>query len=219
MERFTITTIAILLFASITKAQITKGSLYLGGSIGFSSNKLEPNNSSIEGKSKSFSINPAVGIAVKNNLLAGVNLNYGHGSTKGFQSNQDYKSTSYGAGVFLRKYWSVFNRLYFFGQSDLGYSHSNYKYLPTAGYSYDYTTKHRVVSANLFPGISINVLKSFYLETVFNDLLNIAYSNTKTNGTYNGVSSSSKQTSFSIGSNLTNSYGFNIGVRFIIPKK
>jgi len=149
MERITLTTIAILLFASVTNAQIKKGSTYLGGSIGFSSSKLEPNNSSTNGKSKSVSINPAVGVAVKNNLIAGINLNYGHGNSKGFQSSQDYKNSNYGAGVFMRKYWSVLNRLYFFGQSDLGYTHSNYKYLPTAGYSYDYTTKQQAVYADI----------------------------------------------------------------------
>jgi hypothetical protein len=53
------------LFATITHAQITKGSLYLGGNIGVSVKSEEVNVSSPKGKSTSLSINPAIGIAVK----------------------------------------------------------------------------------------------------------------------------------------------------------
>ena len=219
MERFTLTTIAILLFATITKAQITKGSFYLGGSIGASSTKQENNNSSTEGKSTWLAVNPALGVAVKSNLIAGIDLNYLHGSIENFSGNQDNKRKGYGSGIFLRKYFPISNRFYVFGQTGLGYLSQKYEYLQSPGYSYTSTNKQHSVSANIYPGVAIHVFKSLYFEAAFNDLLQIGYSTSTTTGNSNGSTDTWKQKDFGIRSSLSNGNYLNIGIRFIIPKK
>jgi hypothetical protein len=219
MERFTLTTIAILLFATITKAQITKGSFYLGGSIGASSTKQENSNSPVEGKSKWLSVNPAVGIAVKNNLIAGVDLNYLHYTTREFQNSQDNDRNGYGAGIFLRKYFPISNRFYVFGQTGIGYFSQKNEYLQSTGYSYTSTNEQHSVSANIYPGVAIHVFKSFYLDAAFNNLLQIGYSTSTSTRNSNGSTDTWKQKDFGIQSSLSNASYLNIGVRFIIPKK
>ena len=219
MERFTLLSNAILLFASITKAQITKGSVYLGGSIGASTTTQESSLSTTEGKSKGFSINPTIGTAVKNNLIAGVNLNYSHGKTEHFLNNQDVERNGYGGGFFLRKYFPVANRLNVFRESGLNYFYQKWEYLPMPGYNYSSTSRQDFVSANIYPGLAINVFKSLYLETAFGNILQIGYSSSNSSTSNNGSIATTKQKDFSIQSSLFNSTNLNVGVRFIIPKK
>ena len=94
MKRITLLSVSVLLFVLVTNAQITKGSIYLGGSIGASNAKGEVSTSTELGKRKSISISPSVGVAVKDNLIAGVNFYYFNNSSKKFYSYGDYKSTT-----------------------------------------------------------------------------------------------------------------------------
>jgi hypothetical protein len=218
MERITLLSIAIFLFASITKAQITKGSVYLGGSIGASTSKQQNDTYPNEGKSSWLSINPAVGVTVKNNLIAGVDLNYLHGSSKNF-SSQDNKRNGYGAGLFLRKYFPLSNRFYVFGETGIGYFSQKYEYLKTPGYPFTSTNKQHSVSANIYPGVAIHVFKSLYLEAAFNNLLQIGYTSSSAKTSSNSSTLTSSQKDFGIQSSLSSGNYLNIGVRFIIPKK
>lgn len=215
MERIILLSITILLFATVTKAQITKGSVYLGGSVGFSTKSEEINGSSTERKSTSFSINPAIGVAIKNNLIAGIDLNYLHSKSNNI-STENNKVNTYGVGVFLRKYFPISNRFYAFGQTDLGYLSQTYDYFQSTGYTTS-TYKQHSISANLYPGIAIHVFKSLYLEAAFNNLLQIEYSSTTIRLISSGTIT--KQKDFGIQSSLSSGNYLNIGVRFIIPKK
>lgn len=219
MKKITLLSLAIILFASITNAQINKGSIYLGGNIGGGTTKFEDSNSPTEGKSSGFSINPAVGVAIKNNLIVGINLNYTHGKTENFNGSQNNKRNGYGGGIFLRKYYPLSNVFYVFGEGDLGYFYQKWEYLQTPGYGYTGVNKQNSISASLFPGLAIHVTKSFYLETAFSNLIGIVYSNSNFTTNSLGTTSTGKQKDFSIQSSLTNGSYLNIGVRFIIPKK
>ena len=219
MKKIILLSFSVLLFALVTNAQITKGSIYLGGSIGASNAKSESSTTSNEGKQSSFSLNPAVGIAVRHNVIAGIEFNYVHSKSASFSNNQDNKNNGYGAGLFLRKYFPLSNRFYVFGQTGLGYFHQNWDYLQTPGYNYTAQNKQSSISANLFPGLAIHVIKSLYLEAAFNNLIQLSYSATSTTANYLGTVSTSKQKGFNIGSSLTSGSYLNIGVRFIIPKK
>jgi hypothetical protein len=217
MERFTLLTIAILLFASITKAQITKGSVYLGGSINVASTKQEVNGSSNEGKLKAISINPSVGLAIKRNLVAGINLTYLNGRSKNYQNYQDFDRDGYGGGFFVRKYFPIVNRLYFFGESGLSYDHQKQESF------YQSQTQNKVtqdnIFASLYTGLSFQVFKSFYIETSFPDIIQLGYQKTTTMD--NSYIQSAKRTDKGVvfQSNLTSGSYLNVGVRFIIPKK
>lgn len=218
MERFTLLTIAIFLFASITKAQITKGSIYLGGSIGASHVKQEVDNSTTEGKRSSILINPAVGIAVKDNLIVGIDFDYSNSSSKKFLNYGDYKTTDWATGIFIRKYVPLVKRLYFFGQSNLNYNHYKYE-VPSTTSSYFSKTVQNTIEASFYPGLAFNVSKSFFIETTFPALVQIGYTrSTNTNNSY-GSTVSTKEKGLFFSSQLSNSSYLNFGVRFIIPKK
>lgn len=219
MKKITLLSLAVILFASITNAQITKGSTYLGGSVGGGSSRIEDSNFPAEGKSSGFSINPAMGVAIKNNLIAGINLDYTHGKDENFNGNQDNKRNGYGGGVFLRKYYPLSKLFYVFGETNVGYFYQKRQYLQTPGYSYTGVNKQNSVSLSLFPGLAIHVIKSFYLETAFSNLLQIGYAISNSTTDYLGTATTRKQKDFSIQSSLTNGSYLNIGVRFIIPKK
>lgn len=219
MKKVILPSLALILFASITNAQITKGSIYLGGSVGAATSTFEDSNSPTQGKSSGFSINPAVGVATRNNLIVGINLNYTHGRNENFNNNQNSNRSGYGAGVFLRKYYPLSKLFYVFGESDLGYFYQNWQYLQTAGYTYTSVNKQNSVSVSLFPGLAIHVIKSFYLEAIFSDLLRIGYYTSNSTTNYFGSTSTRKQKDFLVQSSLTNGSNLNIGVRFIIPKK
>lgn len=205
MERFTLVTIAILLFASITKAQITKGSTFIGGQISGYTNKSE--NGSSTQKQSSIFVSPALGTAIKQNLIAGIDLTYGH-------SKNEYptKSNTYGGGFFLRKYAPIANRFYFFLQGRAGYS--CYKSESTSGSS-RYSNVSNNVGLGLYPGVSFALTKILHIEAGLNNLALINYSH--------GIS---KQTGYP--DQKSNGFSFNtsasgtdlsFALRFIIPKK
>lgn len=65
MKKITLLSFAAILFTSVLNAQISKGSVYLGGSISGSTLKDERSTSPDEGKIKTLVINPQVGVAFK----------------------------------------------------------------------------------------------------------------------------------------------------------
>jgi hypothetical protein len=107
MKKILLSTIISATISFVANAQISKGSVLLGGGLNIS--KIKSENStppSPETNQTNFSINPAIGIAIKENLVFGVLLSYGnsentYGSPSQVQEN-DY--SSYGGGVFLRRY-------------------------------------------------------------------------------------------------------------------
>jgi hypothetical protein len=209
MERITLTTIAILLFASITHAQITKGSTFIGGQISFSKSKSESGTNVQEGSSFSFS--PAIGTAIKQNLIAGIDLNYGHWAYDNGVSPLQ-KSNNYGGGFFLRRYVPISNRFLFFAQGRAGYGHNKAESNST---TYESSSESNSASLSLYPGVSFALSRVLYIETGFDNLAVLSYSH----GT-------SKQTGSQ--DQISNNFSFSTGVagttlsfalRFIIPKK
>src|SRR5690349_3813289 len=96
-------------------AQISKGSLFLGGNLFFSTQK----NEDAKFTNTAFSVNPAIGKAIRENLILGIDLTYLNQQTK---SNDSTRSTEQyaGAGFFARKYASIGKGFYLFGQARVG---------------------------------------------------------------------------------------------------
>ena len=67
---FTLIVIAVLTSSSIY-AQILKGSILLGGGIGYSNQENKQEGSTVESKTSIFYIRPAIGNAVNENLIVG----------------------------------------------------------------------------------------------------------------------------------------------------
>ena len=219
MKKAALVSLGIFMLASITNAQIKKGSIYFGGNISGSTVKQNTDNSTPEGKRHTVYISPAAGVAIEDNLIAGVDLNYSNSQSKNYLGYQDYKTHTYGGGVFLRKYITIANRFYFFGETDLGYSQYKYQSLTSAFNSYFSQTTQKTISSRLYPGLSLNVWKSFYIETSFPDLIELGYAHSTSQSNSFGTTVVSKDHNLFFDAGLLSSINLNVGLRFIIPKK
>lgn len=210
--------------SSISNAQISKGSILLGGGLNVS--KIKSENStppSPETNQTNFTVNPAIGIAIKENLVFGALLSYGnsentYGSPSQAQEN-DY--SSYGGGFFLRKYLVLGKGFYAFGQGDLSYSHqkqtNNYSYPNSPNFS-NTTEKGWNIGLNLSPGISYAINKKFHLEAGFSNLFGFNLSKSKINSVSNSSQYSQEKNGFGFNSSASNLSGYNIGFRFLFAK-
>lgn len=211
MERFTLLTIAIFLFASITKAQITKGSTFIGGQISGYTYKYENSIYPNPQKQNSIFVSPAIGTAIKQNLIAGIDLTYGHTKNdNGF--NPQVKGNNFGGGFFLRRYTSIANRFYFFLQGRAGYFHD--KTESTSGSAVN-TNQSNNFNIGLYPGVSFALTRCLHIEAGLNNLVLVNYSH----GIYKQPASPdqiSNNFNFSTSASGTN---LSFALRFIIPKK
>lgn len=113
---------AVILFG-LSDAQIKTGTLYLSGRADFSQEK----NNNTEIKNQDFSITPTVGVFVAPNLAIGTGIGYAENRREYIDifSWVSYEYTKYKsvikmnafiAAPFIRKYWTLSDNLYFFGQ-------------------------------------------------------------------------------------------------------
>jgi len=230
MRKFTLLAIACC-FSILASAQISKGSVFLGGSIGYYNRQTEDSNPQFfsnfrETRQTSFSIVPQVGIAVKENQILGVSLNYstsrseqGNGTTA-----EKAKGSSYGGGIFYRRYFLVGQRFYLFGNGDLGVRAGNGETTtPTGTTNYvSAKSKSSQASLSITPGISFAATKKLFVETSFNGLLALTYNSTTTD-LYNqqgSITRNIEEKTFSGGADANgfNSY-FALGLRWILPSK
>ena len=210
---------------SIAKAQINKGSVLLGG--GVSIGKLKSDNSippSPDNDQKYLSINPAVGIAIKENLVFGVQLNYGHSDNSQLYPSSELQESdysTYGGGIFLRQYLLLGKGFYAFGQGDLSYRHqentNNYT-SPNVLNSSSFKDKGWNIGLNLSPGLAYAVNKRFHLEVGFANLLGFNLSKSRINYVSNGNQYDQEKNGFGFNTNASNLSGYNVGFRFLFAK-
>jgi len=217
-QRFLLALVFVCAFMVNTQAQISKGSVWLGGSIGYNHQKY--GNDTPYTKTNNFNFSPAVGLVVKDNLVVGISLTYGHGKTTNNGSEKERKNNDYGAGIFVRQYLPIVSRLYLFGEASANYEYS--KYSSTSDYLQNgisiYTSKTSIGSLNVTPGLSFAVTKKFLLETSLNNLLGVAYMKgeiTSTMSTSNKPTVS-KNEQFIAGLSSGDKTTFNVGFRFLL---
>src|SRR5687767_4852931 len=103
MKKVLLLTIISISLTSISNAQISKSSVLLGGGVNVNHNKYENTTISKDKTHENYTtINPVVGIAVKENLILGVSLSYGRSenTTNSNPSNPSIdRYTSYNGGV------------------------------------------------------------------------------------------------------------------------
>lgn len=200
-------------FIGSVNAQIGKGSLWLGGGIGYSSSKSD--NLTPETKTTNFNVNPGIGTAVKDNLIVGIDVSYSNEVDKaplyvgGGSINETKKYTTYGAGVFARQYVPIVNRLYIFGQARVYYLGGK----QTDEYStVNNKTENWSTGLSFYPGVSFALTKKLHLESGFNNLFNVSYGQSKNNGTVTAKN-------FAVGATTNNSSYFTVGFRLLINNK
>ncbi len=108
---------AVALFG-LSNAQIAKGTTYLSGSVGYS--QKETNNGNY--KEENFNVLPRVGYFVNTNLAIGLGVGYQNDKTTTTTnspltvSEGITKKPAFVVEPFVRKYWTLSDKLYFFGQ-------------------------------------------------------------------------------------------------------
>jgi hypothetical protein len=207
-------------FSVFANAQISKGSRYLGGSVAYSQSKEEDTAPTAYNENKNFIIAPAMGFALKENLITGIDFFYSSSeSINRAPGNTIGKTRSAGVGVFMRRFYPIAKKFYAFGQARVGYFDKHATIAGITGSTSSSTTDGWGLEAGIYPGITYNIAKAFYLEMGFNNLLNISYAKEERTVVVFGNPSTFKQNSFSIGSSLSSGHYLSVGARFIIPKK
>ncbi|HTE25159.1 hypothetical protein [Flavitalea sp.] len=199
--------ITVITFTSLSaSAQISKGSVFLGGNLYFSTQKNENYNY----KNTNLGISPSIGKAIKQNLVAGFDITYQNQQTR----NNDSTKTSQqliGGGVFIRKYAPIGKGFYLFGHARAGGSYNTTKQESNSSdESMGYT-----VNLNAYPGISFEVNRKLHLEASLPGLLYISHGMdkyTRTDG------SEYKQSAFSVGTSISNATELSVGLRVLIAQ-
>ena len=196
-------------------SQISKGSILLGGGIGFGSYKSKTDIGNPETKKNNFLISPVIGFAIKENLIVGGDIVYGYGKNSNMPISTQ-KTSNIGAGVFVRKYFPISSKFYFFGQGRLG---GGYFETKTESQT-NANTKFKGWNADIgiMPGVSVAVKKSFHLEAGFNNVANIGFQHGKGETIISGNKVTTTTNSFSFSSSLsTASSSLFFGCRWILP--
>lgn len=214
-QKFLLAFLIVLCASTATKAQITKGSVWLGGSLGFSQ-KTTITDPNAETKEKNFTISPAIGKAINENTILGIQLNYTKSKTDYSGGTTDWsKASDFGAGIFLRKYALLLNRLYIFGHGFAGFDITRDR-TSTINDHISEDTKGWSASLSFTPGVSFAATKKVHLETGFNSLFSLTYSKSKKTSDFS--TEATKSENFSTGINLENRSGFYLGVRILLAK-
>ncbi|SEN65944.1 outer membrane beta-barrel protein [Niastella yeongjuensis] len=207
-------------FMVTTRAQISKGAVWVGGSIGYSKGKSGVDSPIF--KSNNFNINPAIGMVVKDNLVVGISLLYNHGKSEYNGQTTSEKTNTYGGGFFVRQYIPVVTRLYIFGEADAYFNSlkRNSIYGSVTNGVSKLTNKIWTAGLSVTPGVSFAVTKKFHLETSFNNLLGIAYNKSESKTELPAGSTSeptiNKSNEFTAGVSTGGRVEFNVGCRFIL---
>jgi hypothetical protein len=194
-----------------TRAQINKGAIWLGGQASFNQSSERSLGSPTANKTTGFYINPAIGKAVKENLVVGISVGYSHSKNKtGSTTNSNFNS--YGGGVFIRKYIPVISNLYLFGDARLNVSRGIEKGYSSSG---NIKNKYWNIAISATPGIAYAVTPNIQIESGVNSLFSAIY---QKRDSRQGVSEG-KSSSFNSGILLDNNTPLYIGFRFLLNKK
>ncbi|KNB60290.1 MULTISPECIES: outer membrane beta-barrel protein [Chryseobacterium] len=210
---------AVALFG-LSNAQIAKGTVYLSGSVGYS--QEETNNGNI--KSENFNVLPTAGFFVAPNFAVGLGV--------GFQTQKDtsiitsvnplsttvntreVKNPAFVVAPFARKYWTLSDKLYFFGQlavpMQFGKTEVENSSVTTTGTttttsSISSEAKYTSVGVTVKPGLDYFLNKNWTIEATIGEF---GYNNFK-------PKDGDATNNYSFGLNLAN---VGIGVKYVFAK-
>jgi outer membrane immunogenic protein len=210
---------AVALFG-LSNAQIAKGTVYLSGTVGYS--QVESNNG--DTKKENFNVLPTAGFFVAPNFAVGLGV--------GFQTQKDtnvstatlgnittvntneVKQPAFVVAPFARKYWTLSDKLYFFGQlavpMQFGKTETETSSVSTNGTTTVSTStstesKYTQVGVTVKPGLDYFLNKNWTIEATIGEF---GYNNYKPK---NGDAVNN----YSFGLNLAN---VGIGVKYVFAK-
>jgi len=200
-------------------AQIKKGAVLLGIDLAFNGSTITQENSGSEVKNTTsgFSSSLLLGKAVKDNLFVGGGISYS--TTKFKQGGTDLEQTTngFGGSVWSRKYLPVYGPLYAFVNGSVYANTASNK----ASSNTSAKTNTLSLGVSIYPGISIQLKKSFYLDASLNNLANIYFSRAKIEQPDGGGGVMTQtSTNYGISTSLGNTVNpLQLGIRWIIQGK
>jgi len=181
---------AVALFG-LSKAQIAKGTTYLSGSVGYS--QVETNNGNL--KTENFNVLPTVGYFVNTNLAVGLGIGYQTEKTTATTTTTIGNATTVSENVikqpafvvapFVRKYWTLSDKLYIFGQlavpMQFGKTENETSSVTTVGNSTisnstSTEAKYTQIGVTVKPGLDYFLNKNWSIEATIGEF---GYSNYK----------------------------------------
>lgn len=135
----------------------SNGDVFVTGSVGFTSNKYDNNTGDY--KTSDFNFKPTLNYFVTDNISLGLGLNLGGGSVEATPTSGKDKTSTFGAGLNGRYYFTPSSKFSVFTQ--LGFDYASKKYTPNVGTSY----KDNSFSVAFAPGLNYFVSSNFSIET------------------------------------------------------
>jgi hypothetical protein len=204
--------ISIIIVAVSAQGQIAKGTFVLGGNFGISDHHSSFGNN--KNTNHGFFISPVIGLTTKENKVSGIYLNYGQDKSNS-TGDASSKQSTYGGGVFIRKYKPLGKAFYLFGESDLGV---NYQKTESENGTTREVMKWKAVSISLNPGVSYAFSKSMQLEVSMPNILAISYSENESEYIFPTSSTGSTSHGVDLYANLNPARNFAVGFRFFFGK-
>jgi hypothetical protein len=163
MKKILFFSILSLFACNVLFAQVEKGNLLLGGSLGFntgnSSQGVNTNSTS------NFGISPRISLGIGQNSILGTNFSYSNFRNKNEESASKYSTNSIMAGLYWKKMFSIKGNLGWYGQ--LGASYVQQKTKTTNYMGNDVVSKSRGISTGVVPGLYYAVTPSFVVNVDF----------------------------------------------------
>ncbi|HCA09801.1 MULTISPECIES: outer membrane beta-barrel protein [unclassified Chryseobacterium] len=174
---------AIALFG-LSNAQIAKGTAYISGQVGYS----QEENNNTDKKIESFKVIPTVGYFVGTNLAVGLGVGYKNdktttsvtnsfGGTTVVTENEGTKS-AFVVAPFVRKYWTIADKLYIFGQLEVpmefGTEKNEINATATTGSTTTSTStstkaNYTSIGVNIKPGLDYFLNKNWSIEATIGE--------------------------------------------------
>jgi len=170
---------AVALFG-LSNAQIAKGTAYLSGQVSYSQQENNNNDSKIE----SFRVLPTAGYFVGTNLAVGLGVGYASDKTTTTTNNalvvSEIKNTqsAFVVAPFVRKYWTIADKLYIFGQLEVPMEFGQVKSEgtstttvggSTATSSTSTKANYTSIGVNIKPGLDYFLNKNWSIEATFGE--------------------------------------------------
>lgn len=195
--------IAILFFSSYAlNAQIEKGNVLLGGTIGYGGSS-----GSISNSTSNAGFSPRIGYAIARNTVLGLSGSFNYNRAKAPNSNDKSTYTSYGTAVYLRKYMPVQNKLGWYAEASAGISSSTSKEVV---FSINRKSTSRAYGVNVVPGVYYQALPRLIINA---NVGGASYYY----GKYSGNDTTVKSHYSTVSVNFLSSFSF--GIDFILSKK
>lgn len=216
--------INLLLLAMLTSvvlnAQISKGSLFIGGDLNISGSRYKAGDSpQTTSTNHQYGVSPVLGWAVKENLIVGGRLLVSISRTSYEPQSTESNAHSFGGGVFVRKYLPLGKSFYLFGDAGLIGQYNYMEQINVQQPAFYSEQKGFSIAATLYPGVAYQVKKSLFLEASLNNLVSLNYGHSNLEQHAGSSSSNATTDTYHFSSSLGNNIPLQIGVRWIIPKK